>query len=36
VMDNYWRAHDDVPEHCQHDRITRMFLLDRVRAKLVR
>ncbi|MFL5381161.1 MAG: hypothetical protein ACJ8GN_01420 [Longimicrobiaceae bacterium] len=36
VMDNYWKAHDHVPEHCQHDRITRMFLLDRVRAKLAR
>lgn len=36
VMDNYWKAHDGVPEHCQHDRITRMFLLDRVRAKLGR
>lgn len=36
VMDNYWAAHDNVPEHCQHDHITRMFLLDRVRAKLVR
>jgi len=36
VMDDYWRAHDTVPEHCQHDLLTRMFLLDRVRAKLVR
>ncbi len=34
VMDNYWLA--DTPERCQHDRITRMFLLDRVRAKLRR
>jgi hypothetical protein len=34
VMDDYWLA--DVPERCQHDRITRMFLMDRVRAKLGR
>lgn len=36
VMDNYWLAHGGVPEHCQHDRITRTFLLDRIRAKLAR
>jgi hypothetical protein len=36
VMDNYWRANGGVPARCQHDRITRMFLLDRVRAKLAR
>jgi hypothetical protein len=33
VMDDYWRAPGGVPEHCQHDQITRSFLLDRVRAK---
>lgn len=36
VMDNFWLAHDYAPERCQHDRITRMFLLDRIRAKLRR
>jgi len=36
VMDNYWQSADGVPEHCQHDRITQKFLLDRVRAKLAR
>jgi hypothetical protein len=36
VMDNYWLAHDHVPERCQHDRITRLFLHDRIRAKLER
>lgn len=36
VMDNYWMAHDHVPEHCQHDRITRRFLSDRLRAKISR
>jgi hypothetical protein len=33
VMDDYWRASGGVPERCQHDRVTRRFLLDRVRAK---
>ena len=36
LMDNYWLAHDGIPEHCQHDVVTRRFLLDRVRAKLAR
>lgn len=36
VMDNYWKAGDGVPEHCQHDRITRQFLMDRLRAKISR
>lgn len=36
VMDNYWLAPGGVPERCQHDKITRRFLLDRVRAKLGR
>ena len=36
VMDNYWLASDGVPERCQHDEITRRFLLDRVRAKQAR
>lgn len=31
IMDDYWRA--DVPERCEHDQITRRFLLDRIRAK---
>jgi hypothetical protein len=34
VMDDYWQA--STPECCQHDRITRRFLLDRVRAKMSR
>jgi hypothetical protein len=33
VMDDYWRAPGGVPERCEHDQITRRFLLDRVRAK---
>ena len=36
LMDNYWMASDNVPEHCQHDRLTRQFLLDRLRAKIGR
>ena len=36
VMDNYWLASGGVPNQCQHDEITRQFLLDRVRAKLGR
>jgi hypothetical protein len=36
VMDNYWQAPDQIPEHSQHDKITRQFLSDRVRAKLQR
>ncbi len=36
LMDNYWLAGDGVPEHCQHDRITREFLMDRLRAKITR
>lgn len=36
LMDNYWQAPDHIPEHSQHDKITRQFLSDRVRAKLQR
>jgi hypothetical protein len=36
LMDNYWLAPDHVPEHCQHDGLTRQFLLDRLRAKISR
>lgn len=36
LMDDYWQAPDKVPEHSQHDRITRQFLSDRVRAKIGR
>jgi hypothetical protein len=36
LMDDYWLAPDSVPEHCQHDRITRQFLTDRIRAKIQR
>lgn len=36
VMDDYWQAVDGIPEHCQHDQLTRRFLLDRVRAKQAR
>ena len=36
VMDNYWQSPDGVPEHCQHDVITRRFLSDRIRAKITR
>ena len=36
IMDDYWQAPDGVPEHCQHDRITRQFLIDRVLAKISR
>lgn len=36
VMDDYWLAPSGVPEECQHDAITRQFLLDRLRAKTSR
>ena len=36
VMDDYWKAHDGIPAHCEHDGITRQFLLDRLRAKIGR
>ncbi len=36
LMDNYWMAPDHVPEHCQHDKITRQFLMDRLHAKISR
>ena len=36
VMDNYLKAHDGVQEHCQNDRITRQFLIERLRAKMSR
>lgn len=35
VMDNY-RTIGITPEHCQHDKITRQFLMDRLRAKISR
>lgn len=36
LMDNYWSAPNNVPENCQHDAITRQFLLDRIKAKISR
>lgn len=36
LMDDYWQAPDQIPEHSQHDKITRQFLTDRVRAKILR
>ncbi|HEU0051526.1 MAG TPA: hypothetical protein VFQ39_00070, partial [Longimicrobium sp.] len=36
IIDDYWQARDGLSERCQHDQITRRFLLDRVRAKLGR
>lgn len=36
VMDDYWMAADGLPEHCRHDRLTRQFLRDRLRAKITR
>ncbi len=36
VMDDYWQSPDHVPEHCEHDGITRQFLMDRLRAKISR
>jgi hypothetical protein len=36
VMDNYWLAPGGVPERCEHDKITRQFLIDRVQAKMAR
>ena len=36
IMDNYWLAASGVPEDCEHDKITREFLLDRIRAKMSR
>jgi hypothetical protein len=36
LMDNYWYASTGVPEHCRHDKITRQFLGDRLRAKIGR
>lgn len=36
VMDNYWANTNGKPEECQHDGITRQFLLDRLRAKTSR
>jgi hypothetical protein len=36
VMDNFWEAAGGAIHRCQHDRITRQFLLDRVRAKISR
>lgn len=34
IMDNYWKA--GVPAACQHDRITRQFIIDRVVTKINR
>jgi hypothetical protein len=36
IMDNYWLAGSGIPEHCQHDRITRQFLRERLLAKIGR
>jgi hypothetical protein len=36
IMDNYTAAADERADECQHDRITRQFLLDRIRAKCAR
>ena len=38
IMDDYWMAtaSGGVPEDCEHDTITRRFLLDRIRAKMSR
>ncbi len=36
IMDDYWLAGSGIPEHCQHDRITRAFLRDRLLAKINR
>ena len=36
IMDNFWKATDGTVNRCQHDMITRQFLLDRVRAKISR
>lgn len=33
LMDDYWQATGEAAERCQHDQLTRRFLLDRVRAK---
>ncbi len=35
VMDDFWQAADG-PEKCQHDRLTRQFLLDRIQAIMSR
>lgn len=34
VMDDYWKA--AVPDQCENDRITRQFVIDRIRAKVSR
>jgi hypothetical protein len=36
IMDDYWMAPGGRSVACQHDRITRQFLMDRLRAKLSR
>jgi hypothetical protein len=36
IMDNFWEAAGGAINRCQHDTITRQFLLDRVRAKISR
>lgn len=36
VMDDYWADPSGIPEQCLHDRITRQFLIDRLRAKISR
>lgn len=36
LMDDYWREPHGVPERCQHDKISRQFLLDRLIAKIGR
>ncbi len=36
IMDNYWQAPHGASIACEHDTITRQFLLDRIRAKMSR
>jgi hypothetical protein len=36
LMDDYWKASGGISEVCQNDKITRKFVLDRVRAKISR
>jgi hypothetical protein len=36
VMDDYWSASSGRPEDCQHDKVTRQFLIDRLIAKISR
>lgn len=36
IMDNYYLAPSGVPESCQNDKVTRTFVIDRIRAKMAR